>query len=228
MSKPPPLQHGVTYHILARGNNRENIFIGADNYRYFMDKYVEHVVPMADTYAYCLLKNHFHLLVRIKTEEELLKTPSVLHANKTPSVFVAPRDSMSNVVEKHLGSHISRATPSQTFANFLNAYAKAINQLYGRTGSLFQHPFGRIAVTTDNYLLNLIYYIHRNPQKHGFVSDFREYPYSSYPILASEKPTRLQRAQVIKWFNGREQFQAFHAARQDEKIILPLIGEDED
>jgi len=206
MSKPPPLQHGVTYHIFARGNNRENIFIGADNYRYFLDKYVEHIVPIADTYAYCLLKNHFHLLVRIKTEEELAKTPSVS--------------------KKHLGSH--PPSPSQTFANFLNAYAKAINKQYGRTGSLFQHPFGRIPVTTDNYLLNLVHYIHRNPQKHGFVSDFREYPYSSYPILSSAKPTRLQRAQVIEWFNGREQFIEFHATRHDEKLVAGWIGEDED
>lgn len=212
MSKPSPLQHGVTYHIFARGNNRENIFMGADNYRYFLDKYVQHITPIADTYAYCLLKNHFHLIVRIKTEEEMNKP----QAPETPRVFSKPLASKP------------RATPSQTFANFLNAYAKAINQSYGRTGSLFQHPFGRIPVMTEPYLLNLVHYIHWNPQKHGFVSDFRTYPYSSYPILGSDKPTRLKRAEVIEWFNGRDQFQSFHAARQDEKPILPLIGEDPD
>lgn len=228
MSKPPPLEHGVTYHIFARGNNRENIFIGADNYRYFLDKYVEHIVPLADTYAYCLLKNHFHLLVRIKTEEELPKTPSVLPANKTQRVFDQPRAASRAARLKPFGSNLARATPSQTFANFLNAYAKAINKTYGRTGSLFQHPFGRIAVTTETYLVNLVHYIHWNPQKHRFVSDFREYPYSSYHVLTSDKPTRLKRAQIIEWFNGREQFQAFHSARQDEKIISAWIGEDDD
>lgn len=90
MPKPPPLQHGVTYHIFARGNNRENIFIGADNYRYFMDKYAEHIVPIADTYAYCLLKNHFHLLVRIKLEDELPKTPSVSAMNSIAICFNIP------------------------------------------------------------------------------------------------------------------------------------------
>lgn len=210
------------YHIFARGNNRENIFIAPDNYRFFLDKYVQYIAPIADTYAYCLLRNHFHLLVRIKTLEESAKPLS-----KTPRVFDATRDSMRADVEKPLGSR-PRATPSQTFSNFLNSYAKAINLMYGRTGSLFQHPFGRIAVTTETYLLNLVHYIHWNPQKHGFVPDFREYPYSSYHVLNSDKPTRLTRVEVIEWFNGREQFQTFHFAARDEKPILEFVGDDPD
>lgn len=208
MSNRSPLQPGVIYHIFARGNNRENIFIRTDNYRYFIDKYIEHIAPVADTFAYCLLRNHFHLLVRIKT-------PSVLHAK---------RDSTSDVVQKHLGS----PSPSQTFANFLNAYAKAINQMYGRTGSLFQHPFGRIPVTTESYLLNLVHYIHFNPQKHGFVQDFREYPYSSFHVLVSNKFTRLQRAEVIEWFGSQEEFQTFHAEFHDDNPIRGYIGDDPD
>jgi REP element-mobilizing transposase RayT len=199
------------YHIYARGNNRENIFIKPENYRYFLDLYVRHVVPIADTFAYCLLRNHFHMLLRIKTEEEVDTT-----LTETPSVS-----------GKRLGSR-RHPTPSQTVANFLNAYAKAINIAYGRTGSLFQHPFGRIPVTSERYLLNLVQYIHFNPQKHGFVADFREYPYSSFPIFSSNNETRLKRAEVIEWFNGREQFQEFHSARQDEKLILALIGDDPD
>ena len=30
----------------------------------------EYVEPVADTFAYCLMKNHFHLLVRVKTDDE--------------------------------------------------------------------------------------------------------------------------------------------------------------
>ena len=66
MSKITPLQYGQYYHIYNRGNNRENIFIEERNYRYFLQLYAKHVAPVADTYAYCLLRNHFRLLVRIK------------------------------------------------------------------------------------------------------------------------------------------------------------------
>lgn len=58
---------------------------------------------------------------------------------------------------------------SNAFSNFFNAYAKAINKAYGRSGSLFRHPFGRLPVLTQTYLTRLVCYIHFNPQRHGLV-----------------------------------------------------------
>jgi len=84
MSKPTPLQYGRYYHIYNRGNNRENIFIDGRNYSHFLKLYTRYVEPVADTYAYCLLRNHFHFLVRIKTVEE----------QETQSLFSAPLDSL--------------------------------------------------------------------------------------------------------------------------------------
>mgnify|MGYP001422008446 FL=1 len=59
-TNPPPLHYGVTYHLYNRGVNRESIFHGAENYRYFLELYRQHVGWLVDTYAYCLLGNHFH------------------------------------------------------------------------------------------------------------------------------------------------------------------------
>lgn len=195
MTSPPPLQYGHYYHIYNRGNNRENIFIEERNYPYFLKLYVSHVEPVADTYAYCLLRNHFHLLVRIKTEEETLRVSRV-------------------------------SSPSQHFSNLFNAYAKAINKAYNRTGSLFEHPFGRVEVTTDAHFIILIAYIHQNPQKHGFVEDFRDWPYSSYHAMLSTKQTRLQRDEVLEWFGGVEQFGKFHQREVETARIAPLILDD--
>ena len=88
--------------------------------------------------------------------------------------------------------------PSQHFSNLFNAYAKAFNKAYHRTGALFQRPFGRIEVASDAYFVYLVVYIHQNPQKHGFVEDFRTWLYSSYQALLSTKPTRLRREDVIQ------------------------------
>ncbi len=71
MPSPPPLEYNCYYHIFNRGNNRENIFKEERNYRYFLKLYAKYIEPVADTFAYCLLPNHFHLLVRTKTVEEL-------------------------------------------------------------------------------------------------------------------------------------------------------------
>jgi putative transposase len=63
---PLQLQYGVAYHIYNRGNNRENVFVEERNYRHFLQLYAKYIEPVAWTYAYCLLRNHFHFLVKIK------------------------------------------------------------------------------------------------------------------------------------------------------------------
>jgi putative transposase len=204
MSKPDSLQYGRHYHIYNRGNNRENVFIEERNYAYFLSLYAKYIEPMADTFAYCLLRNHFHFLVRIKTEDEILNPKGL----GDPSGFLP--------------------NPSQQFGNLFDAYAKAINKAYHRTGSLFEHPFGRVPVTTDAYLVNLVHYIHLNPQKHGFVTEFAEYPYSSYAALRSHQPSLLKRQVVLDWFNGKAAFDEFHQRRLDEKAAAPFIGDDPD
>ena len=167
MSKrPPPLQYGRYYHIYNRGIDRQNVFFEERNYRHFLKLYVNHFEPVADTYAYCLMRNHFHFLVRIKTMEEqreALEVPGVWKVKKA----------------------------SQQFGNVLNAYAKSINRAYDRTGSLFQNRFSRIEVTSDAYFIHLITYIHRNPQRHRFVAGLRDWPYSSYRAILSTKPSRF-------------------------------------
>ena len=90
------------------------------------------------------------------------------------------------------------------------SYAKAINNAYGRTGSLFQHPFGRVPITTDGQFWNVIAYIHQNPQKHKFVKDFRDWKWSSYGVLLSDKPTKLQRDTVLDWFGGKDGYLKLH------------------
>lgn len=67
MSKPIRLIPGRFFHIYNRGNNREDLFREERNYALFLRLYAFHIAPIADTYAYCLLKNHFHFLVRVKT-----------------------------------------------------------------------------------------------------------------------------------------------------------------
>jgi REP-associated tyrosine transposase len=184
-----PLTHGNFYHIYNRGNNRENIFPQERNYAYFMELWWKHINLVAETWAYCLLKNHFHAAVYIKDNLDL----------------TASKD------------------PSRYFSNFFNAYARGVNIATQRTGALFERPFRRIPVGRTNYLMQLIVYIHQNPQKHKFVDDFREWNYSSYHLLVSELPSRLQKEKVIELFGSIEDFVRIH------QEIRPLSGlEDEE
>ena len=84
-TNPDPLTFGTFYHIYNRGNNHENVFLQERNYTYFMELWWKHTSQIAETCAYCLLKNHFHATVFIKYEEDLsglkLKEPSQYFAN---------------------------------------------------------------------------------------------------------------------------------------------------
>jgi putative transposase len=73
--KHPNLEHGKYYHIYNRGRRGENLFKEPGNYSFFLSKYDEYISPVADTYAWVLMPNHFHLLVRTCDEQ----TPKPLH-----------------------------------------------------------------------------------------------------------------------------------------------------
>ena len=200
-----PINGDTFYHVYNRGINGESIFKEARNYQYFLNLYHKYISPVADTYAYCLLNNHFHMLVRTRAAEEIL---TVLGKNKKDK-------------QKSLSFYISNQ-----FAKFFNSYAQAINKSSGRTGGLFETPFRRIEVNEDSYFSELVWYIHCNPQKHGLVSDFKNYPYSSYKSHLSEKPTKLMREDVISWFGDKEGCIKFHERNIDVTNINKVFLED--
>jgi REP element-mobilizing transposase RayT len=192
-----PLVPGVVYHIYNRGNNGEDIFTEERNYDYFLRLYDKYISPVAETYAYCLLRNHFHLMVKIK---DLPGFENLAGLNPKP--------------------------PHQHFSNFFNAYTKAINKAYQRSGSLFEKPFKRKPVTNDRYFKSLVAYIHQNPQKHNLIADFRDWPYSSYQDMISEKSTRLAREMTLSWFDGRSGLVQYHETIADFKGIAKLIDDE--
>ena len=198
MSKPEPLQYGQYYHIYNRGNNGETLFRERRNYLYFLGLYAKYIEPIAGTFAYCLLRNHFHFLVQIKDWSK----------------------------DWQCSEHCQSLQPSRAFSNLFSTYTKAFNKAYQRTGSLFEKPFKRKLVASDRYFVALVVYIHKNPQRHHFVDDLVDWPFSSYHAILSDKPSRIQRADVLDWFGSRSSFQAVHSARLDETSIEPLIMDD--
>ena len=56
------------YHIYNRTNNNEQLFKSGENYLYFLHKYRQHLKPLVETLAYCLMPTHFHFLVYIKSQ----------------------------------------------------------------------------------------------------------------------------------------------------------------
>lgn len=178
----PPITFGTFFHIYNRGNNGENIFVQERNYAYFMELWWKHTYQVFETWAFCLLRNHFHVVGYVKDLSGL--------QNLTGLDKIKP--------------------PSQYFSNFFNAYSRGVNIATERTGALFERPFKRIPVDSESYLMRLIVYIHQNPQKHKFEEDFRNWNYSSYHELVDNVPTRLQQEKALQLFGSREDFIRIH------------------
>lgn len=209
MTSPTPLLFDTYYHIYNRGVNGENIFIEERNYEYFLKLYEKHLAPVMDLFAYCLLRNHFHILVRTKSEEEILETIKTLRVSSANS-RQGGQGSLANQGEGQSRKPLGSKYISDQFSHYFNAYAKTINKAYGRTGSLFQHPFGRVPITSDRQFWNVIAYIHQNPQKHKFVKDFRDWKYSSYGIILSDVKTSVNRSEVMRWFGNKADYLELH------------------
>lgn len=226
------LRYGAYYHIYSRGNNGENLFIEEKNYHDFLGLYLKHIVPVADTYAYCLLRNHFHHLIRTKTEREQEEYWSALSVSEKVLLRsrrfkrMAAQHELLTIANDHPLLTFELREPSQAFANMFNAYTRTINRRYGRTGALFERPFGRVNVTSDRYFRALVVYIHQNPQKHGFVNDFRQWPFSSYSAIQSQGQTRVDRNQVLSWFNDHAGFQHAHQQLPAGRHLQHLVPEE--
>lgn len=190
------IKEGSYYHLFNRGNNGEALFPGHKDYISFLKKYAHYCFFVLDTYAFCLLNNHFHLLVRVRTKKE--QRELILHHP-------------FRVRDPERVDNGNAWNASRQLSHLFNSHAQSMNKRYNRTGSLFEKPFHRKSVSDEHYFSRLVCYIHWNPQLHGLVKDFRNYPYSSYRLFANNTDSRINKMEVLSWFNGLE---GFHAAHQ--------------
>ena len=123
------LQPNCSYHIFNHANGFENIFTVDDNYRFYLDKYQQYILPIAETYAYCLLPNHFHLVVRIRRREVL---EEVFRNFKSTNFSKVPNLEKVEVTDNMIEYYISKQ-----FANLFSCYTQSFNKVNKRRGSLF-------------------------------------------------------------------------------------------
>jgi len=156
------IEPGRYYHIYNHANEGFDLFRNKDNYLFFLQQYKKYVHPIADTYAYCLMPNHFHVLIRIKNETE--------------------NDRLKN-------SSIPKREITNTIKNWLLSYTKSYHSVYLTRGNLYYQKIRRKEITDEEYFFTLIGYIHMNPIKHRFVKNPEEWFFSSYNAYLSKKNT---------------------------------------
>jgi REP element-mobilizing transposase RayT len=220
---------GYCYHIYNRANSDHNLFFVTANFSYFLQQYAHYLDRYLETFAYCLLPNHFHLLVRIRSTETIFEVVRQMY-ERPPRNLIQSINSLSDASDqpylspttigdfrflKELPIDVAAQTAalfvSNQFRKLFMSYSKAVNNQRNRRGALFQKPFKRKNVSKHLYLKWMIWYIHRNPVHHGVHENFRSYPWSSYRSMLSNRPTRLARTEVLSWFDeGLIGFKEYH------------------
>ncbi len=180
------LTEGEYFHIYNRGVNSEDIFKERRNYYYFLQQYAAYCSDVLETFAYALLKNHFHLLVYVKDNV---------------------------LISKQNGEGMLKLNASRQLSHFFNSYAQSVNKASNRTGPLFESPFERKLIDDDSYLTSMIYYCHYNARLHDFVNDFKEWEFSSYHSILENNNTFLASQKVLDWFGGAAAFEKMHENR---------------
>jgi REP element-mobilizing transposase RayT len=193
------IKEGFFYHIYNRGAGKSNLFWTVDDYREFIKKYVYYLYPSVQTFAWCLMSNHFHALIRIRTVDEqselfrLLKNQfeiGNLHGNVDPAekAFIA----------------------SKQLSHFMNGYTRFINKKRERSGTLIEGPLKRKKIEDEKNFNHLVCYIHRNPIHHGVKKNYTDFKYSSYIDYLNNRKSFTEKTPVLQRFGGIDNFLKAH------------------
>lgn len=184
-----PLRPNSIYHLFNHAVGSDNLFRQRDNYRYFLKRYADYISPVCDTFAYCLMPNHFHFLIRVRAVAEL----------QVRAVELGKIDLATEAFED--GTFVM-----QQFKNCFSGYTKAYNKRFERRGALFLDHVRRIEVRDEVYFTRLVHYITTNAVHHGFCTSAAEWEFCSYHAMQSDKPTRLNKAFVVTHVGSLAQY----------------------
>jgi len=147
---------GLKYHLYNHANGSENIFTEQKNYDFFLKKLAYHILPVCRLFSYCLMPNHFHLVLQVRQEEELQR-------------LWLKDSNLSLLTQKHLEQKTSKS-----FANLFSSYTQTYNKIYNRMGSMFVPSMKTVTIEDDGHFCKAVHYTHANPVHHGFTKSIRE------------------------------------------------------
>ncbi len=185
---------GHLYHIYNQGNNRQPIFLKRENYLYFIRKIRVHVLPYADILAWCLMPNHFHLMVYVNCV----------------GLVVSPRATQSCTR--------TNVTFNKSIGIMLASYTRAINKQENWTGSLFRNGTKAIILSeskgisfscktntgaaqfSSEYPNVCFNYILSNPLRAKLVKRVEDWEFSSYLDIMAIRNLKLINRERIEEF----------------------------
>ena len=148
------------YHLVFKSVGDLLLFRDHENRPFFLSRFLRYFKPVLTCWAYCLLDNHAHFVVRVKNARSL-QTSVIEIPDKEKTV------SMKNFLSNPTDEFLMGPLIEKQVNRFMVSYTLSYNKYYKRYGGLFQSPFRRSVITGDQHLFNTILYVHSNAKKTG-------------------------------------------------------------
>lgn len=162
------------------------------NYMFFLVRLNKILKPVGKVYAYCLMPQDIHLLIKTEDREALFS--AFLEEKHTEAIDAFAPDAF---VQKHIDE-------------LKEVYSKAVQKLFKEDEEVFGHYFKKVQVAEGPALLQTIRDIHLAPVKAGLAPAPKDWKHSSYVNTARENRTFEMGAAVLEHFGGRESFLNYH------------------
>ncbi len=198
-----PFYFDSHYHLVFKCHGDLLLFKTDDNKHYFLRRFTFFLSLYIDCWAWCLLNNHAHMIVKVRSASEIETAINALpEADKTVSMkkWVTQIDNercFNEVMERQVG-------------RFMVSYTNSYNKFFNRTGGLFQSPFRRSMIQDESHLQQAIIYVHANTQRHSLIRDFRNHKFSSYHEIVLGKSSLVNVSRVLEFLGGKEKFIELH------------------
>lgn len=171
-------EEGRLYHVYNRGNEKKKIFFNDENYRFFLAKVAKELTPVCDILCYCLMPNHYHLIIYVKDTGQT-------------ALSGLTGDGENCTINFNYRIH----PLARKIGILQSSYAQAINKRMGRSGSLFQQKAkAKLLDEKEGYPLDCFIYIHQNPIRANLVQAMHEWQHSSYNAFVSNLLTFINQS----------------------------------
>ncbi|MBU0710434.1 transposase [bacterium] len=197
------------YHLYNRGCNKDLIFFKEDHYllllRQIKNNYQKFKLRIV---AYCLMPNHYHLMVGAPFEESFQPSEGFIEdAIRNQKLITQPSEGYRSAII------------SKFMQNIFNSYVQTINFDIKRKGTLFESKYKSIRIDKEEYLLQLIRYIHLNPVLAGICTQPDDWVYSNCKEWLGLRGGELfDRDFFSTYFQTFEQYREFLYAYKDDQL----------
>ncbi len=187
------LEKPVIYHCISRVVDRRFAFEDAEREHFRMFMRMQENFSGCRVLSYCIMSNHFHLLLEVPpmpvgglTDEELLKRLSATNSEAFAAVVskeLAEARSQGRdewLAEIHARFTYRMHNLSEFMKTLLQRFTRWFNRAHQRSGTLWEERYKSVIVESGTAARTMAAYIDLNPLRAGMVEDPAEYRWSSY------------------------------------------------